>query len=60
MKNTPSFTPENIAHDDPVTEQFVSTERGQMQIPKTVLGIPGFMYRLFTKVERVMLNKKPG
>ena len=47
-------------YPDPVTEQFVSANRGQMKIPKTTLSIPRFIYRLFTKIERIMFNKKPS
>jgi len=59
MKDTPFATPENGVDADPVTEQFVSADRGQMQTPKTVRGIPEFLYRLFTKIEQVMNTKKP-
>jgi hypothetical protein len=51
---------QEIITTDPVTEQFVSADRGQMQIPKTARGIPRFIYRLFTKIEQVMLSKKPN
>lgn len=59
MKDTPLPIPENIKNDDSVTEQFVTANREQMWIPKTMRGVPGFLYRLFTKTEQVMLEKKP-
>lgn len=58
MKKMPPATHENIIHVDPVTKQFVTADRIPMQVPKTMRSLPAFIYRLFTRIEQVLLTKK--
>jgi len=59
MNDKSTDTPVNHGLADPVAEQFVAANREQMQIPKSVFGLPMFMSGLFTKIEQVMRSKKP-
>lgn len=59
MKNTSAYVPKIIEHLNPVTEQFgpASENTGQMQIPSSVVDIPGYLYTLLAKAEQAICDK---